>query len=40
MPSILQPIANDFWIAEGPLVNFYSFLSQRMAIARLSDGAS
>jgi len=32
MPSILQPVGNDFWIAEGPLVNFYWF---RDSAARL-----
>ncbi len=40
MPSRLQILADDLWVAEGPLVNFYSFpYPTRMVIARLSDGA-
>jgi Domain of unknown function (DUF4336) len=36
----LEPIGDDLWIAEGPIVDFYSFpYPTRMAVARLPAGA-
>lgn len=39
MSERLQPFGHDLWLAEGPVVDFYSFpYPTRMVIARLSDG--
>ncbi|MGH7813718.1 MAG: DUF4336 domain-containing protein [Candidatus Binataceae bacterium] len=36
----LQPLGENLWVADGPIVDFYSFpYSTRMAVARLSSGA-
>ena len=40
MTSRLQPIGVCLWIADGPIVDFYSFpYPTRMALARLSNGS-
>lgn len=40
MTSRLLAVGDDFWISEGPVVDFYSFpYPTRMAVVRLSDGA-
>lgn len=37
--TILLPFGSDIWIAEGPVVDFYSFpYPTRMAVIRLRDG--
>jgi Domain of unknown function (DUF4336) len=39
MTNRLQPLAANLWVAEGPLVNFYSFpYPTRMVVARMSGG--
>ncbi len=39
MPDRLRKFGDDLWVAEGPVVDFYSFpYPTRMAMARLSDG--
>jgi len=39
MPDRLRRFGDDLWIADGPVVDFYSFpYPTRMAVARLSDG--
>lgn len=39
MKSMLQPLGNNLWIAEGPVVSFFGFsYPTRMAIIRLDDG--
>jgi hypothetical protein len=39
MPDRLRHFGDDLWIADGPVVDFYSFpYPTRMAMARLSDG--
>lgn len=36
---MLQPFGDDFWLAGGPIVDFYSFpYPTRMAVARLAGG--
>lgn len=36
---MLTPVGDNFWIAEGPVVDFHSFpYPTRMAVARLSNG--
>ena len=40
MASALQPVGDNLWIADGPIVDFYSFpYPTRMAVARLPAGA-
>ncbi len=40
MGTTLQQLGENFWIAEGPIVDFYSFpYPTRMAVVRLADGA-
>ena len=40
MSATLRQLGENFWIAEGPIVDFYSFpYPTRMAVARLADGA-
>lgn len=40
MSAILQDLGENFWIAEGPIVDFYSFpYPTRMAVVRLAAGA-
>ena len=40
MSATLQQLGENFWIAEGPIVDFYSFpYPTRMALARLAGGA-
>ncbi len=40
MSTTLQQLGENFWIAEGPIVDFYSFpCPTRMAVARLAGGA-
>lgn len=40
MPARLRRLGEDLWIADGPIVNFYSFpYPTRMALVRLSDGS-
>lgn len=38
MPDKLQPFGDGLWVADGPVVNFYSFpYPTRMVLARLGD---
>jgi Domain of unknown function (DUF4336) len=40
MSATLQQLGENFWIADGPIVDFYSFpYPTRMAVARLASGA-